>query len=325
MRKLSRRCEVLGWIRLAALAVLWMFAAQTAHAKPFTLPVIPDSQREVDARPQMLRSQLEWIVANRDKMNIPIVLHVGDIVDYHNDVHWKTASDLFTILDEAKMPYALTLGNHDTAAVGEWSGSAAPGNVNLNLRNTAKFNNAFPVSRFPLQKGRWEEHKSDNAYYAFEAGGLKWLVVTLEFCARQAPVDWASGVMLRHPDHNAIIVTHYHLTGKGEINNDNAGYGDMNTKTIFEQMMRRHANLLMVLSGHVMSSAHRTDAGEKGNVIYQILQNYQNEDFGGGYLRLLDIDPEAGTISARMYSPFYQKTRTEEGTNFAFSKVKFIK
>lgn len=325
MKKLSGGRSMFGWTKLAALAALWIFAGRAVQAKPFTLPVIPDSQSEVDSRPQMLRSQLEWIVANREKMNIPIVLHVGDIVNYHNDVHWKRASDLFTILDEAKMPYALAVGNHDTAAVGEWDGSAAPGNVNLNLRNAAKFNAAFPVSRFRLQKGRWEESKSDNAYYTFEAGGLKWLVVTLEFCARQAPVDWASGVIYRHPDHNAIIVTHFHLTGQGEINNGNAGYGDMNTKTIFEQMTRRHANLLMVLSGHVMSSAHRTDVGEKGNVIYQILQNYQDDDFGGGYLRLLDIDPEAGTISARMYSPFYRKTRLDDGTTFNFSKVKFIK
>jgi hypothetical protein len=63
--------------------------------------------------------------------------------------------------------------------------------------------------------------------------------------------------------------------------------------------------------------------GEKGNTIYQILQDYQSQDAGGGYIRLLEIDPEAGTIAARMYSPFYDKTK-DDHSKFSFTGVKFI-
>ena len=217
----------------------------------------------------------------------------------------------------------MTLGNHDTEAVRHNAGSAAPGNVNQNLRKTFKFNTYFPVSRFPMQRGRYEEGKSDNAWYTFSAGGKDWLVLALEFCARQGPVDWAQAVLADHPNHNAIILTHYHLNPTGEISTRNAGYGDLSPAQIYDQLIRKHANVLMVLSGHVVFSAWRNDEGEKGNRIYQLLQNYQSQDHGGGYIRLLEIDPAAGTISAKMYSPYYNKT-IEDFTNFSFSDVKFI-
>ncbi|MDF2439676.1 MAG: hypothetical protein JWN98_660 [Abditibacteriota bacterium] len=80
----------------------------------------------------------------------------------------------------------------------------------------------------------------------------------------------------------------------------------------------------MVLSGHVVTSAWRTDRGEQGNTIYQVLQDYQSQDAGGGYIRLFDIDTSARTIAARMYSPFYNKTK-EDTSQFSFNDVKFIK
>ena len=294
-----------------------------AKAQKFVLPVLPDTQVEVRARPDMFFSQMNWLAQKKDSLNIPIVLHVGDIVDYDNISHYETASKGFKILDSARVGYALAVGNHDTEAVGENSGSAAPGNVNQNLRKTAKFNSYFPVNRFTMQKGRYEENKSDNAYYTFKAGKLKWLVLTLEFCARQGPVDWANKVIAANPKHHVIILTHFHLTSKGEINQNNAGYGDLTTQAIFDKMIKKHKNVRMVLSGHVVTSAHRVDKGEKGNNIYQILQDYQSIDSGGGYIRLLEIDPKAKTISAKMYSPYYKIEKNDE-SKFVLSEVDFL-
>jgi hypothetical protein len=307
--------------------LLWLFTQSTlqvAKAQKFTLPVLPDTQVEVDVKPEMLYSQLRWIATNQKNLNIPIVLHVGDIVNYDNWDHWKRASKIFEVLDSAKVPYALTLGNHDTEAVGEHSGSAAPGDVNANLRKTTKFNTSFPVTRFTAQAGRYEPNKSDNAFYTYKAGGLKWLVITLEFCARQGPVNWANKVIEKYPRHNVIILTHFHLTSKGDINQTNAGYGDLTNQAIYDQMIKKHKNVLFVLSGHVVTTAHRTDVGDQGNTIYQLLQNYQSFDAGGGYIRLLEIDPKAGTLSASMYSPFYDITKNDE-SKFTISGIKFIK
>ncbi len=292
-------------------------------AQKFTIPVLPDTQCEINYNPDMFMSQLNWIVEKKDSLNIPIVLHVGDIVDFNNVIHYERASDGFKILDEAEIPYALCVGNHDTGAVGENTGSAAPGNTHDNLRITDKFNSYFPVKRFLLQKGRFKKNESDNAYYVFSAGGMKWLVVSLEFCARQEPVEWANKIISEHPQHNIIVLTHYHLTSKGEIAQNNAGYGDLSPKVIFDRLIRQHPNIILVLSGHVGTAAYRVDQGEYGNNIYQILQNYQNEDNGGGYIRLLEIDPGRKTISGKMYSPFYNRTK-KDFSAISFSDVNFI-
>ena len=150
-----------------------LFISQEAAAQKFTLAVLPDTQVEVGDKPEMFMSQMNWIVAKKDSLNIPFVLHVGDVVNFNNGIHYIRSNEGFKLLDEAKIPYAISLGNHDTDAVGENSGSAAPGNTNTNLRITGKFNAYFPVSRFIAQKGRFESGKSDNAYYTFNAGGFK--------------------------------------------------------------------------------------------------------------------------------------------------------
>lgn len=307
-------------------AFVALFSALRAEEKggKFTLVVLPDSQIAVRARPELTISQMEWIVKNREALNIPFVISVGDVVDWDTPDHeqWITASRCYDVLDRAGVPYAIAVGNHDTAAV-KVGGSAAPGDVNANLRDTTQFNRFFPVARFTAQQGRMEEGKSDNAWYAFRAGGADWLVLALELWARPAPVEWAGSVLAAHPHHNVIVVTHSHLTSKGAIMPGNGGYGDQSPQAIFDQLIKRHANVRLVLSGHVGGSAWRDDEGEHGNRIHQVLQCYQNRDAGGGYLRLLEIDTAGRRIAARMYSPFHDKG-LDDGSEFAFEDVDFI-
>lgn len=308
-----------------AVVVLFILALSEAYAQKFTIPVLPDTQCEVNRQPEMFISQLQWIADKKDSLNIPFVLHVGDIVDFNNITHWEKASNGFKILDKAGIPYVLCLGNHDGEAVGENSGSAAPGNVNQNLRKTTKFNTYFPVGRLKAQQGRYEEGKSDNAYYLFKAGGLDWLVVSLEFCARKGPVEWADKVVAEHPNHNVIILTHYHLNGSGDISERNAGYGDLSPYEIYNSLIKKYPNILLVLCGHTGSSTWRNDRGDNGNRIYQILQDYQGENNGDGYIRLLEINPERKSLIGKVYSPYNKQEKCEAlirfmGVNFIPAK-----
>jgi len=306
-----------------AFTLVCLFIVQAAFAQKFTIPILPDTQCEINYNPAMFTSQMKWIADKKDSLNIPIVLHVGDLVDFNSIDQYNRASEGFKILDNAGVPYAITLGNHDTGAVGEHSGSAAPGNVNANLRTTERFNSYFQVKRFTAQQGRFEKNKSDNAYYTFKAGGLNWLVLTLEFCSRQEPVEWAGQVISKHPKHNVIILTHYHLNAKGMIAQDNSGYGDLSPQKIYDQLIKQYSNVRLVISGHTGSSVYRDDIGLKGNHIYQLLQDYQGEENGGGFIRLLEIDPELKTMSAKMYSPFFNRTKTD-ASRFSFSGVNFV-
>jgi hypothetical protein len=303
-----------------------IFYGLPACGQKFTVIVFPDTQKEIATKPEMFFSQINWIKQSRDSLSIPIVLHVGDIVDLDVYHQWEIASEGFDILDKAGIPYALAVGNHDNQSrPGKYTQNEVSGNINARLRNTQKFNSYFPVYRFHLQRGQFEPGKSDNAYYTFKAGGLNWLVLSYEFSPRRGVLNWAEKVIDDHPDYNVILLTHYFLRDGGVIGPiEQRTYGDLSPQEVYDLLIKNHKNILMVISGHTGTSASRVDEGEHGNKIYEILQDYQGQDLGGGYLRLLTIDPDAHAITAKMYSPYYNKVK-EDASRFSFSHVEFVK
>lgn len=54
------------------------------------------------------------------------------------------------------------------------------------------------------------------------------------------------------------------------------------------------------------------------------MSNYQREDSGGGYIRLLEIDTEKNYISAKMYSPYYDKWK-DDFSVIRFAGVNFVR
>ena len=86
--------------------LLFLFFSLGLNAQKFTIPVFPDPQSEVDERMDMFESQVDWIVKNREKLNMPIVLCVGDLANFDNFTHWDKASQQFEKFDKIRLPYA---------------------------------------------------------------------------------------------------------------------------------------------------------------------------------------------------------------------------
>ena len=135
---------------------------------------------------------------------------------------------------------------HSATTVG---GKAAPGKVNVNLRNTTTFNTFFPVTRFTVLGGVYESNKVDNAYHIFSVGGLDWLVLNLELWPRAGAVSWASTILESHPHHNVIVLTHSHLNAKATIEQTRGGYGDNSPQYVFDHLLKQHANIRLVFRG----------------------------------------------------------------------------
>ncbi|HEX3596186.1 MAG TPA: hypothetical protein VHU80_13840 [Polyangiaceae bacterium] len=63
-------------------AAALLLGARAAHAEPFTLIVMPDTQSESTNTPQVkFTAMTQWIVDNRAAMNVKFVAHVGDLVN----------------------------------------------------------------------------------------------------------------------------------------------------------------------------------------------------------------------------------------------------
>lgn len=285
------------------LGLLLLTSAVSASAEDsFTLAVLPDTQGEIHANGSptgIFFQRAQWLLSNRTALNLKCMLQVGDLVNFYNYRQYEAVSTGLKSFDDAGLPYTMALGNHDTAAVGEWTGAAGAGKTGENVRVTQYYNTYFPLSRFTMLKGVYEADKIDNSFHTFAAGDLDWLVLSLELWPRAAVYDWAKAVIASHPNHNVIIVTHAFMTSSGGIQQDNGGYGATSPQMMLDQLVKPYANVRFVFCGHVGSNNYRTDTGTNGNKIYSFLQN---EVGGKGHTRLITINTKTGTIGSRIHS-----------------------
>lgn len=291
----------------------------------FTFIAIPDTQQDNnnDSRHPHFTGRMNWIVANQAALNIKFMVQNGDLVDWDDasHSHYVRADTGLTILDNANFPYALCIGNHDTAAV-QAGGSAAPGNVNQNLRNTSTFNSYFPLSRFPNIQGVYESGKVDNAYRYFTAGGLHFLVMNLEFCPRPGVYTWADAVIKAHPHHNVIIFGHYILDSNGSVSSSDAGYGDTSAQEMYDAIIRNNTNVKFTFSGHVGTWAASTSTSNTtGHKTYHLLDCWH--DNSNNPTRVCTFNIPARTVTTRVY---YPKTSTyNSGADATFSNINWVR
>lgn len=265
---------------------------------------------------------MQWILANRQALNIKYMVQNGDLVDWDDATHshYVRADAGLDILDNAGFQYGLCIGNHDTAAVME-GGSAGPGDVHANLRNTTTFNSYFPLSRYPYIAGVYEAGKVDNAYRYFSAAGLNFMVMNIEFCPRAGVNAWANNVIAAHPHHNVIIFTHYYLDSNGTVTNSNAGYGDTSAQTFYNTAIRPNANVKFVFSGHTGTWASSTSTSSvTGHKTYNILDCWH--DYNSNPTRVCTFNIPAGTVTSQVYDPKSSSWRA--GTNANFSGIEWV-
>jgi hypothetical protein len=280
----------------------------------WTLVLLPDSQMYSEVFPEIYEAQTRWIVAQRERRNIAFVLHAGDIVNSDERDQWHAARRSMRILD-GQVPYALVPGNHDY-----------PGHRILARRT--RLSKYFPVERARAQPGFggvFEEGRLENSYHLFNAGGRDWIVLALEVFPRDEVVAWAAALLERHSGRSAILLTHIYL-GQDDRRIDRRGRhgpephpehafpeGVNDGEDLWRKLVSPHSNVVFVFCGHVTGAGTGllTSSGERGQVVHQVLANYQMRPSGGeGYLRLLEFLPDGETVHMKTYSPWLDEHLT---------------
>jgi hypothetical protein len=301
------------------------FLAQTA--KPFTIAVLPDTQYYCDTRLKLstkwgngdLRryffAQTEWVRDNQERLNIAFLVHEGDIVQADDPEEWAIAKEAMSILD-GKVPYCMCLGNHDMGF--EKADNKYGGNIGVN--RTTHFNTYFPREKFAKRRefgGTFDPDRHDNSWYHFEAAGLKFLVVALEYHPRDDVLDWANRIVAEHPDRRAIVLTHSYLKGNKTRTTNRLLLKGNNGEQMWQKFVRKHKNVFMVLCGHFSGEAVLTSTGDHGNQVHQILSDYQEMNNGGeSWLRYMVFQPEVNKIGIYTYSPALDTYRNGGASRF---------
>lgn len=299
-------------------------AAQNLDTLPFTIAVLPDTQNYPKAYPEILTRQAEWIAANAEALNIGAVLHVGDIVDNNEVIQWQRAANSLHALDGV-VPYVLAVGNHDVRV-------AFTPERSLFDRDGSLINQFFTIDNARAHSnlgGTFTPGRLENSYSIFTFGGEKYLVLSLEWGPRDEVLSWADEVLAAHADHKVIIITHaFTAPDGGWVTTDRypvalPSPGDFvpepstvnSAADIWERLIHRHANVLMVLSGHMgfHGNAHNARIGAQGNRVFEIGTNYQSDPNGGnGWLLLLTFTPDERLI-VEAFSPYLCEHRYDFG------------
>lgn len=301
---------------LPLLSLLLVFsAASQAQLPDFSIVVLPDTQNEAQFFPQVLNTEVQWIVANRTALNIQAVLGEGDIVNDGAETDQQQNADAaFRQLDSAGLPYLLAIGNHD------YDGAAPKPS-----RPVVGFNQWFGPPRYaakPYYKGNFPAGSNENFYGVINIAGKNFLLMALEYYPRAEAMTWAMGILQANPDKEAIIVTHNYefVDGSRESRCDTQDMPVGNaTGDDMWSTLRKLPNVIMVLSGHLTNaqSAHRTDVADTGSLVNEMFVNYQTFPNGGdGWLRILTFHPSSNSISAQTYSPFLDQFVTDAANQF---------
>lgn len=293
-----------------------------AHAQddaPFTLAVIPDTQRYAAWNPAVFEAQTRWIADHAAERRIVFTVHLGDITE--NDTvpaEWEAASGALQILDNAGLHYLVVAGNHDIV-------NEVP-DTERDLSQEV-FLDYFPVSRdeaMPTFGGA--SATAYNRYHIFSGGAQEFLVLGLDYRVSGQTLDWAQSVLDAHPTLPVILVSHDIVTSVCELGDESCHDGGgltENGKFLWENFIRRNDQIFLTINGHSWPPERLTLLNDAGRAVHLILTNYQAEYYGGnGHLRLLEFDLAHNVIRATTFSPWVmQKAENRRGPSDLLEKT----
>lgn len=319
-----------NWSLQLVLVVFAVSKTVTAQQQAFEFVVLPDTQTYVEEYPEIYLHQMQWLANNQERFSF--ALHVGDITQNNSGKEWDIAKKGFNIL-QGIVPYSFALGNHDMGSeIGKFA----------DTRNTSLANAFFSPNDISNHIASFPKGKIDNLLSEFKIGEQKWMVLSLEFGPRNKTIAWANDMISKYPDHNFIVVTHAYLYQDGTLHDgedwwlpENYGIGKdsgkeapNNGQQLWKKLIKKHENIKMVFSGHILKSGVGTlvSEGENGNKVYQMLANYQKgvegtKKGGNGFLRIIKVDPESQKIEVKTFSPWLDEFKKEQAHDFTFENT----
>lgn len=316
---LKRTATVLGMASVCMAVSGCVGPAPQSVQQSFSLIVLPDTQKYSFRFPDQFMAQTEWIKAQRDTLNIVCVVHEGDVTERNTEEEWKVADQAMSVLDGI-VPYCMNVGNHDLGPGGPKTAAQT--------REATGYNQYFGVDRFEKESwyGGHFGDGNENAFYFFNAGGMDFMVLCLEFGPRDEVLAWANKIVAAHESYRTIVVTHCYTysdntrVGEGDLWSPHE-YGSQGNdgEEMWDKFVKHHENIFLVLSGHVLNDGlgRLTSVGTQGNDVHQILANYQMQNKGGsGWLRIMRFLPSENKIEVRTYSPTLNQYAEDEQNQF---------
>jgi len=306
----------------------------------YTLIYIPDTQSTVTSVPEYIESMFDWMVANKNAMNLQFVMGLGDIANgvkclepVHYTEQWDIMRANYQKLTDAGVYWSSITGNHDY----DHDGNIAPNGV----REAGLYNEHFGyntltdaekktiVAQYHSDTIASAENDMLNVIYEYTAKTVsgtevKYLVVALEFGPSAECIAWAQDIISqpKYANHRVLFNTHSLIQSEGIYATKGAsGYwaGLTNNTALdghqlWSNFIAKNSNMFLCASGHVSSETvmRREDKTEYGNNVMSMLCDAQGTTFftnmdaisgwGDPLILVAKVNEKTKKISYRYYN-----------------------
>ena len=251
---------------------------------PYTIAWISDTQGYTFHEMDGLNSIVEYVLENREAMNITAIVQTGDLVEKHeNPAHWERIEEAFAPVRET-IPFYCVAGNHDVGFYGL-----------KHLTYQYYIEHALCDVKDPdrqFEDGKcWYELREDLGLLFI---GIGWML------EGDAPrfVEWAGEVLDRYSEYPAVLLTHSFLYTNGNLSSDG--------QYLEKNLVATHPNVRLALCGHHDGARRWSTEYEDGRTFTALMLNFQDDyKKSRGYFTLLTFDPLFRSISVTTYSPFF--------------------
>ncbi len=229
----------------------------------------------------------DWVIANRERMNIQYLFHDGDIIDDEPNIkEWEQADAAYQMLDNAGVPYGILAGNHDVGGLREDYGN---------------YSTYFGESRYNHNAWYGGSYQDNRGHYdLITVDGIDFIMLYMGWGIGDEEIQWMNDVLAQYPERKAILNFHEYLLASGGLGEE--------PQRIYDEVVSKNENVCLVLSGHYHNAYSRVDtftnADGSERKVYSLLFDYQGLPEGGmGYMRLMHFDLDGQKVIFRTYSP----------------------
>ncbi|WP_186320077.1 S-layer homology domain-containing protein [Paenibacillus sp. Y412MC10] len=256
----------------------------------FSFVWMSDTQYYSQSYPKIYQDIVNWIAAQKEKMNIQYVIHTGDVVDKsYEEYQWVEADKDMKVLENAGIPYGVLAGNHD---------------VGHQDNDYTKFKEYFGEDRFKNNSTFAGSYDNNRGHYDLvSSNGNDFIIVYMGWGLGDDEIEWMNEVVSKYPERKAILCLHEYML----VSNNRAPIADQ----IFEKVVKPNKNVIAALSGHYHDAELKVDElddngdGVPDRNVYQMLADYQGAPEGGlGYIRLMQFDMKNNKLHIKTYSPY---------------------
>lgn len=250
----------------------------------FTIIMLPDTQNYSQSYPDIFLAQTEWIVQNKENLNIVFVAHAGDIVNVPSDKNqWINAQNAMQVLTKNNISYGASLGNHDYTSISK--------------RETL-FKDYFTQTDFgtPILRDTFE---SDTSIVNITASGKELTLIFFPFCPDKNMLNWAKEKLVNN-DNEKFMFTHAYL------GSDASRFTHVcnSTQYIWDDFIKTQKHLGLVGSGHVHTEAIRFSKNDFNEPVIEFVSDYQTySESQSGYLKILTFYPKENLLVMSTFSP----------------------